>query len=1133
MTWSLEPVPPELQMQRHPYAGRVRWRGLDVLVENPKGTVRHGDGWQTDMKAHYGEIAGTLGLDGEPVDVYLGPNPDAAQVYVVRQKMPGEKAVDELKVMVGFPTRDAALQAFRAHYDRSGFFHSVVSMPVEKFIEVISRFSAPGIMAKATVTVPAHVRQTPSGQVQVPAYTYERQGVAASVPAVHEAHKALPEQEQRRRYFTDRNTGLLNARGAEAQPHDAARPMTARFSAEGFKSLNDNFGHHVADGALRHMAHELAQHMPDGVKRGGDIEGDVRDQSHADAIAERMSRRIDPQGRVKVTATAVPRSDNHEETLGRLGLAHRDRKDARVAAGEIGHRLHPPKAFQAHENPAEAMKPLAEHLASAPHRPTATLSSHHAAAYQKVGADKAFDQGHLEDTGLLTDDGFARSHELHPDHHVASADLRGLQGINDAFGREAADEILKTFSTLVHKVGGGEIHAAHPHGDEYLAHHQDPQKLRQFFGALKAASDEVSFVMEKPDGFMVQTGLNFVHGIGKDLDEADRTDLARNKRAQGDVEPPRLFSREEAGKYLDGLRRAGHSIVRLGGGAGEEVPQAPQGAEKPVEPLAKGSRFVLRWMSLAEQLGLFGRKPAGPTEQVEVKAHIRKDAKSGKYVMVQRHTSHHGAAAMPKPNPHPEGSHEAMLFQMREDWFDDGRDLLATSHAALEKAAAEKVEKLYAENIGRGVVFTSKEAITAALHRAFKAEMEEQVATKLFLELEDAPGYRKTPVGRLMEGLWQGFNGDFMDRRLAAMGGNHGLNTVYASYGRSAGLAKMHEITARVYEDIGEHMGSPTEFLDYMNGLILEMQPQVGMERSAGARRMIEETRAIAKKGGPEWNGLWRCVKAEVHAQRDRQHAEAEVENSKLAIADAIKGDTFKGPGHDPEAYRGPDETDEITELSRQIVHQFARDFDLRHHRSAAIKVGGILRAHDYGMHEAPGVRGDHWGSVTETAYGKISNDVAIGVAVAGDDGWLRNPMKAMEPEAVETKSPAQLWEAKGAPRLRAAPTRSIEGRDRLARHDAPARSGGRDGEPAPLTTTDRRRRGAPAHGLHRVLVPARGRRAVHRLRVDAAKGQAGARGRQLHRAAPGASPHRSHRVVRLHGRDGARSLRWFRSGAL
>lgn len=195
MPWTLEPVPPQLQRQVHPYVGLVRWRGLEILVENPKGSVREGDGWSTKLQAHYGEVVGTFGLDGDPVDVYLGPDPGAPEVYVVRQKLPEEEHVDELKVMVGYRSPEAAATAFERHYDQPGFFHSLVPFRAEAFVEHLSTWTAPGVMAKGTIAVDwlelaeqlgLFGKKGPTKQVEVKAHTRRTKSGKIAVVEQHQ-----------------------------------------------------------------------------------------------------------------------------------------------------------------------------------------------------------------------------------------------------------------------------------------------------------------------------------------------------------------------------------------------------------------------------------------------------------------------------------------------------------------------------------------------------------------------------------------------------------------------------------------------------------------------------------------------------------------------------------------------------------------------------------------------------------------------------------------------------------------------------------------------------------------------------------------------------------------------------------
>jgi hypothetical protein len=97
--------------------GRVRWNGLDISIENPKGSKRsgvskNGHRWSVRLPAHYGYIRGTEGRDGDHVDIYMGPDPHSDRVYVVDQVDARTKKADEHKVMLGFSSEDAARSAY-------------------------------------------------------------------------------------------------------------------------------------------------------------------------------------------------------------------------------------------------------------------------------------------------------------------------------------------------------------------------------------------------------------------------------------------------------------------------------------------------------------------------------------------------------------------------------------------------------------------------------------------------------------------------------------------------------------------------------------------------------------------------------------------------------------------------------------------------------------------------------------------------------------------------------------------------------------------------------------------------------------------------------------------------------------
>jgi hypothetical protein len=85
------------------------------------------------MCCHYGYVLGSEGVDGDHVDVFIGPNPNASHAYIVRQVRPDNGAFDEQKVMLGFDNARDAKEMYLRHYDTPKFFGGMKAMPMEEF----------------------------------------------------------------------------------------------------------------------------------------------------------------------------------------------------------------------------------------------------------------------------------------------------------------------------------------------------------------------------------------------------------------------------------------------------------------------------------------------------------------------------------------------------------------------------------------------------------------------------------------------------------------------------------------------------------------------------------------------------------------------------------------------------------------------------------------------------------------------------------------------------------------------------------------------------------------------------------------------------------------------------------------
>jgi predicted ABC-type ATPase len=122
----------------HPLQGRSKVHGMHISVENKKGSERRGkdkDGheWKCKMHHDYGYIRGTVGVDKDHLDCYVGPNPESEKVFIVNQNDPVTGKFDEQKVMLGFSSSAEAKQAYYNQYDRPGFFGDMIRMDINTF----------------------------------------------------------------------------------------------------------------------------------------------------------------------------------------------------------------------------------------------------------------------------------------------------------------------------------------------------------------------------------------------------------------------------------------------------------------------------------------------------------------------------------------------------------------------------------------------------------------------------------------------------------------------------------------------------------------------------------------------------------------------------------------------------------------------------------------------------------------------------------------------------------------------------------------------------------------------------------------------------------------------------------------
>lgn len=144
MSWPHLAPRPRPEEPDHPFRYATTYLGLIIDVETDAGEARTGvseDGtpWSHVLPYAYGEVRGTKAMDGDPIDVFLGPDRLAPFVYVIQSKFPGAKRIDETKSMLGFLSQEDAVAAFRACYGQPGFFLNVKRWPAAAWVEAMGR----------------------------------------------------------------------------------------------------------------------------------------------------------------------------------------------------------------------------------------------------------------------------------------------------------------------------------------------------------------------------------------------------------------------------------------------------------------------------------------------------------------------------------------------------------------------------------------------------------------------------------------------------------------------------------------------------------------------------------------------------------------------------------------------------------------------------------------------------------------------------------------------------------------------------------------------------------------------------------------------------------------------------------
>lgn len=119
--------------------GILYWDGLRIRLETPKGAIREGFNendeveWSFRQMADYGYVKGSMGKDGDQVDVFIGPDLTSEVVYIIDQIDQKTGEFDEHKAVLGTNGKEEAKKLYLSNYEAGWKCGKITSMTLPQF----------------------------------------------------------------------------------------------------------------------------------------------------------------------------------------------------------------------------------------------------------------------------------------------------------------------------------------------------------------------------------------------------------------------------------------------------------------------------------------------------------------------------------------------------------------------------------------------------------------------------------------------------------------------------------------------------------------------------------------------------------------------------------------------------------------------------------------------------------------------------------------------------------------------------------------------------------------------------------------------------------------------------------------
>jgi GGDEF domain-containing protein len=311
--------------------------------------------------------------------------------------------------------------------------------------------------------------------------------------------------------------------------------QVAAITSTDAKGVNDNpaGGHNLTNDLLRSIGVHVGDKAPEASREGTNFLRHVKSQGELDQLLERVRKahpNVNIEGALgkdsKAALDALDANVYRRRQVAEEGRAApeplREGETKLRARGELHPELDVAKLKFGPERAAGAVPKEFVHEIS-------QLTDKEYA--ERFYVDKVTVDGKAVKTGLLT----RKALEALPKkRHAAMLDMRGLKAANIRFGKETGNAMLLAFSDLIAHFGGSSFDATHLSGDEYALQHDDPVELERMVKRLKERAAALRFKhLDAATGTKTPVSVDFRHGIGTDLDSADRDLNARKGKEVG------------------------------------------------------------------------------------------------------------------------------------------------------------------------------------------------------------------------------------------------------------------------------------------------------------------------------------------------------------------------------------------------------------------------------------------------------------------------------------------------------------------------------------------------------------------------------------------------------------------------